>query len=92
MCPADEIKDYVRKEKEILENNIQFLMELTGQEWLSIQLMPFYFFQNFLKWKIGIERDKKKKMEEKNREIAEQQKQAAKRREIEQRRMAQSRK
>jgi len=42
------------------------MMELTGQPWESIMMMPYNFFISSLKWKIKLEDEKRKKLEEKS--------------------------
>ena len=39
-----------------------------GESWISIQLMPYSYFQNTIKWKMDLEDQKRKMMEERNRE------------------------
>ena len=40
------------------------MMELMTQQWDNIMLMPYQFFIDTLKWKIDLEDEKRKKMEE----------------------------
>lgn len=40
-------------------------MELMKQEWTTIMLMPYQYFLETLKWKVDLEEEKRKKMEEK---------------------------
>lgn len=49
-------------------NSIRALCELMGETWMSIQLMPYIYFQGTVKWKMDLEEQKRKAMEERNRE------------------------
>ena len=40
------------------------MMEMMKQDYLSILCMPYLFFLDTLKWKIDLEEDKRKKMDE----------------------------
>jgi hypothetical protein len=39
------------------------------EPWFSIQLMPYKYFESTLKWKMDLEEQKKKLVEERNREM-----------------------
>jgi len=39
-------------------------MDLTGQKYIDIMYMPIKTFLDFIKWKIEIEEEKQKKIEE----------------------------
>jgi hypothetical protein len=41
-------------------------MELLKQPWYSIQVMPYRDFIKSIKWKVDLEEEKRKKMEERN--------------------------
>lgn len=43
-------------------------MELLKQPWMSIQLMPYKEFLDSIKWKMDLEEEKRKKMDEKNKD------------------------
>jgi len=60
--------------------NIKGLMELMNVSWLDIQLMPYPFFTELLRWKVDLEDKKRKKMEEQNRIQAERYKKAMEKR------------
>lgn len=44
-------------------------MESMGETWMSIQLMPFNFFRDTYKWKIELEKEKSKRLEEHQKDI-----------------------
>jgi len=48
--------------------------------WLDIQLMPYSFFTELLRWKVDLEDKKRKKMEEQSRIQAERYKKAMEKR------------
>jgi len=60
--------------------NIKGLMELMNVSWLDIQLMPYPFFTELLRWKVDLEDKKRKKMEEQSRIQAERYKKAMEKR------------
>jgi len=39
-------------------------MEMMHESWLSIMYMPYRFFMDTLQWKIDLEEEKKKRLEE----------------------------
>jgi hypothetical protein len=60
----------IKKSKKIHDENVRSMMEMMKQDWLSIQLMPYKFFIETLKWKVNLEEEKKKKLEEENRKTS----------------------
>lgn len=42
-------------------------MELRGVSWSEVMIMPYHFFIGDLKWKVDLEEEKRKKMEESHR-------------------------
>ena len=47
-----------------MDQNIFTCMDLTGQKYIDIMYMPIKTFLDFIKWKIEIEEEKQKKIEE----------------------------
>lgn len=58
----------IERSKRNLEENIFTLMELMGVGYNDILIMPYSTLISALKWKVEIENEKKKKIEENNRE------------------------
>ena len=52
--------------KKNIDENIRTLMELMKLDYLSIMVMPYQFFEETIKWKISLEEERRKKMEETN--------------------------
>lgn len=50
------------------DNNVRSLIELTNENWFSIQFMPYYYFVKTIEWKSKLEEQRRKIVEEKNRE------------------------
>lgn len=50
------------------DNSVRALTELMGEGWTSIQLMPYSYFLDTIKWKMDLEDQKKKAIEERNRD------------------------
>jgi len=50
--------------KNVLYENVRSLMELMKESWSSIMMMPYKFFLDTLKWKIDLEDEKRKRLEE----------------------------
>jgi hypothetical protein len=50
--------------KKSLDENVRTLMELMKLDYLSIMFMPYSFFIGTIKWKIDLEDERRKKMEE----------------------------
>ena len=49
-------------------DSIRALTELMGEFWATIQLMPYKYFLDTIKWKMDLEEKKRKTIEERNRE------------------------
>ena len=47
-----------------MDLNIYTCMDLTGQSYIDVLYMPVKFFLDFIKWKIQIEDEKQKKINE----------------------------
>lgn len=56
--------DKITKFKENLEEDIFVLIEMCGQQYDSIMVMPIQRFYNLIKWKRDLERDKENQLEE----------------------------
>jgi hypothetical protein len=54
----------ITKYKYNLENNIYACIEMTNQAYPDIMRMPIKRFTDFLKWKMKLEAEKKKAIEE----------------------------
>lgn len=52
-----------------MDQNIFTCMDLTGQKYLDIMHMPIKFFLDFIKWKIQIEEEKQKKIDDLTKEM-----------------------
>lgn len=50
------------------DNNVRALIELTNENWFSVQFMPYYYFVETIKWKVDLEEQRKKLIDERNRE------------------------
>lgn len=64
LSPEAEIEKFAKEHGD----SVRALTELMGEPWFSIQLMPYDFFSATLKWKMDLEEQKKKAIEERNRE------------------------
>ena len=64
LSPDTEIDKFEKEHND----SVRALIELMGEPWASIQLMPFTFFTSTLKWKLELEEKKKAAIEERNRE------------------------
>jgi hypothetical protein len=56
----------IEKFKKSTDENVRTLMELMKLPWIDIMLMPYQFFIDTLKWKIDLEDEKRKKLEERS--------------------------
>jgi hypothetical protein len=54
----------ITKYKKDLSQNIFSLIELCGQQYDSIMVMPIQRFYDLLKWKINLDKEKQKQLEE----------------------------
>jgi len=50
--------------KKNLDDEILFLIELTSQDYFSIQYMPYSFFKKAIEWKWDLEEKKRKKLKD----------------------------
>ncbi len=50
------------------DDNVRSLVELTNENWFSIQFMPYYYFIETIKWKVDLEEKRSKIVNERNRE------------------------
>lgn len=61
MQHPNEIESYQKS----IDENVRSLMEMMNVSWDNIMFMPYKFFLDTLKWKIDLEEEKKRRMEEK---------------------------
>ena len=54
----------IDKFKRSFDENVRSMMELMNQQFPSIMEMPYKFFIDTIKWKVDLEEEKRKKMEE----------------------------
>lgn len=55
----------IDKYQKNIDENVRSLMEMMNVAWDTIMYMPYKFFMDTLKWKVDLEEEKKKRMEEK---------------------------
>lgn len=60
MASAKEVSRF----KSTLEENIKTYIELRRSSWSEVMCMPYDFFISDLKWKIKLEDEKRKRLEE----------------------------
>lgn len=63
--PNNEIEEFSHNHY----NSVRSLCELMGEPWFSVQLMPYQYFVETIKWKVDLEEQKKKMMDERNRDM-----------------------
>ena len=47
-----------------MDEHIRYLMETMRQQWDSIMVMPYSYFNSTIKWKVDLEEEKAKRYEE----------------------------
>lgn len=52
-----------------MEDSYRHFMEMMKEPWISIQSMPFKFFKDTLVWKVELEKERNKRIEEHRKEM-----------------------
>jgi len=52
------------KSKKELEDTIRFLTEKMGETWMSIQVMPYLYFNDTIKWRVELEEKRNKAIQD----------------------------
>lgn len=68
LTSVDDDNNYRQKFARSHNDNIRALCELMSETWASIQLMPYAYFIDTLRWKDELEEKKRKAIQERNKE------------------------